>query len=257
MKLLIRSACLFLTFLAGVVRADVTLDLGTAKLRLDDGGVALGLVFADGTRWPGSGQPVFVLEESGASHLARSATRSGDLLQVAFDDGSTASFRLTEKPGMVLLRLESLKARGPVERFRLFRLAVPEGARIGGTLNAGFAGDKVAAVMAAEPNVEAHTGGSGAVAPTGRAARIVSRGRTRLVSAGRPPGSRPPPTRSRAAGAFRGEPSSGRSTLPGARRSGHGSTVMARASSSRSSSSTAKVVIATTMCRLTSPVGSR
>ena len=162
MKPLFRSACLFLTFLASMARADVTLDLGTAKLSLDDTGVALGLVFADGTHWPGSGQPVFVLEGGGASHPAHAVARSGDALRVAFDDGSTALFRLTERPGMVLLRLESLAALGPVERFRLFRLDVPAGAKVGGTLNAAFADGRVAAVMAAEPNVEARTGGAGA-----------------------------------------------------------------------------------------------
>ena len=32
MKLLVRSTCVFLSFLAGVVQAEVTLDLGTARL---------------------------------------------------------------------------------------------------------------------------------------------------------------------------------------------------------------------------------
>ena len=65
---------------------------------------------ADGTRWPCSGQPVMALEGGGKTLTMRSITRSGETLDAEFEDGTRARFRVTERPGLVLLRLESLVA---------------------------------------------------------------------------------------------------------------------------------------------------
>ena len=162
MRTLALSTCLLASCLTAGVRGDVTLNLSAATLTLDARGAVTSFTFADGTRWPASRQPVFALEGDGKTLAARSVTRAGDLLAVEFEDGSRAGFRLTERPGLVLFRLESFRPSGPVDRLRLFRLVLPDGAKVGGTLNAGYTDRWVAAVMAAEPNVEASSETTGA-----------------------------------------------------------------------------------------------
>ena len=157
MNAIYRSACLLVVCFPVVSRADVRLDLSTATLTLDDRGVVTALAFPDGTRWPGLKQPVFALETASGTVFPKIVKRDGEILKIEFDDGSAASFQLRQEKGLALFRLVSLSARGPVERFRLFRLDVPEQARLGTTLNAGSTDRWAAAVLAAELNVNAYS----------------------------------------------------------------------------------------------------
>lgn len=153
---------------AGFARADTTIDLTTARLELDGRGVVEPLRFADGTSWPGSRQPAFALETAAGTIAPRSVRRTGEVLSVVFDDGAKADFRVSSASGVALFRLVNFQPVTKVERFRLFSLVAPEGARAGGTLNRATAGGWDVAVMAAEPNVEARTettGGSRADRP--------------------------------------------------------------------------------------------
>ena len=157
MNAIYRSVCLLVVCFPVVSRADVRLDLSTATLTLDDRGVVTALAFPDGTRWPGLKQPVFALETASGTVFPKIVRRDGEILKIEFDDGSAASFQLRQEKGLALFRLVSLSARGPVERFRLFRLDVPEQARLGATLNAGSTDHWAAAVLAAELNVNAYS----------------------------------------------------------------------------------------------------
>ena len=157
MNALYRNAWLLIVCLPIVSRAELKLDLATATLTLDDRGVVSALVFPDGTRWPGLKQPVFALETASGTILPKHVKRDGETLRIDFDDGSTASFQLRQQKGLVLFRLVSLKTQGPVDRFRLFRLDIPETARLGVTLNAGSTDRWAAAVLAAELNVNAYS----------------------------------------------------------------------------------------------------
>ncbi|MCR4414246.1 MAG: hypothetical protein NUV77_17655, partial [Thermoguttaceae bacterium] len=153
---------LLLAMAAQPCRAEVTFDLAGARLTLDDRGSVASLVFADGTAWPQTGQPAFSLETDAGTRLAQSVRLAGDRLRVAFEGGSVAEFTVARQPGFVVLRLAKLEADAPVDRLGLFRLALPEGAQVGGSLNSAWAGPWVAAVMAAQPNVHAWSEHSGA-----------------------------------------------------------------------------------------------
>lgn len=156
------GAVLVLAMGAGAdVWAQVTIELGDgARLEFSDRGAVTALVFGDGTRWEGSEQPVFALETEGAPTRTPSAVEQrGDRLIVNFDDGSTAEFELKRGAGMVLFRLVELKAKGEVDRFRMFRLPVPKGATVGHTLNAAYADKWTAAAMTAEPNTRSFVEG--------------------------------------------------------------------------------------------------
>ncbi|MGC8644542.1 MAG: hypothetical protein ACP5XB_32155, partial [Isosphaeraceae bacterium] len=153
MRMLFRTASFLLVCFPMSIRAEVTLDLAAARLKLDDRGVVASLTFADGTRWPSGNAPVFALETAGGTVFPRSVKQVGEAIEVAFEDGSTARFQVRREHSLALFRLKSLAPRGPVRRFHLFRLDAPLSAHLGATLNAAFTDRWTAAVMAAEPNV--------------------------------------------------------------------------------------------------------
>ncbi|WP_165231054.1 hypothetical protein [Aquisphaera insulae] len=154
MRTLIATIGLVLIFgPASPGRGDAVFDLGEATLTIRDSGAAARVTFADGTNWPIGDVPAFLLGTGTGDVPARSVARDGRNLKVTFEDGSTALFRVEARPGLAVFRLETLESRRTVERFRLFRLAVPADATIGATLNAAHAGGRSAAVMIAEPNM--------------------------------------------------------------------------------------------------------
>ena len=134
--------------------ATQSLDLSTARLVISPKADAA-LEFADGARWPASGQPVMALEADRVTHPAESAQLSGDTLVVRFGDGSRAEFHLARGDGFVVFRLTRLEARQPVTLLRLFQLAAPSQARHCNTVNGAALDGNFAAVMAATPNVHA------------------------------------------------------------------------------------------------------
>ena len=134
--------------------ASVSFELATARLDIAPTANA-SLEFADGARWPASGQPAFALEAGGATYPAESAERSGDALAVRFGNGARAEFQVTCGRGFAVFRLTRLEAPQPVTRFRLFQLGASAQARTCGTVNGAALDGNFAAVMAGKPNVHA------------------------------------------------------------------------------------------------------
>jgi hypothetical protein len=145
---------LLATFLLSAARAEVTIDLKTARLVLDDRGAAR-LTFADDVKWPASNQPVFALRVKSQWLTPQAVERRESELKVAFEGGHMARFAIVPGEGFVAFRLIAGSLGEDVEEFRLFHLDVPEKADVMGTLNAVVSGPHVAALLAAEPNVHA------------------------------------------------------------------------------------------------------
>ena len=139
-----------------------TLDLQTAKLTIDERGVAT-LTLADGSPWPTSDQPVFALQTERGAMLPEVVRLSGDKLDkltVQFEGAAVAEFSVTTERAVAVFRLTRLSTSEQVKQFRLFGLPAPGSAKVLGTINAAESGANVAAVMAAEPNVHAMLGES-------------------------------------------------------------------------------------------------
>ncbi len=153
-----------ISLLPAVILA-ATLDLGTARLTVDEHGLIQGLEFADGTRWPATGEPAFAWEVGGRTLVPASIEQRDDLWRLRFADGSVAAFRVTTAPGVAVFRLQSLEraltdgqapsyaAPPGATRWRLFGLAAPPSARAASTINGAFDNGWFAAVMPGEPNV--------------------------------------------------------------------------------------------------------
>ena len=165
--------CILFTLLASPVRADVSLDLGAARLSLDGQGRVSDFTLSDGTRWPLDERPVFALETEGGIRVPESVEAAGDGFTVRFQGGAVAEFAVKTKPaaagspvapasrGLAVFELRKLQTKESPATLRLFHLAVPPKAIIADTLNACSTPDWSVAVMAAEPNVHALRESSG------------------------------------------------------------------------------------------------
>jgi hypothetical protein len=131
-----------------------SLDLSTARLTIDERAIS-SLAFADGTGWPSAIQPAFFIEAGGRSYGPRSVNVHGNRWIVQFANKSTAEFDVTCGQGFALFRLTKLAPRDGITSVQLFSLATPADARLASTINAAAADGHFAAVMAAEPNVNA------------------------------------------------------------------------------------------------------
>ncbi|MBN1442724.1 MAG: hypothetical protein JXA90_08445, partial [Planctomycetes bacterium] len=135
--------------------AGASFDLAAATLSIEPATGAAALTFADGARWAVSGQPAFSLETGEGTLWPESAELSGGTLAVRFSGGARAEFEVARGEGFAVLRLARLQSPAAVQRFRLFQLAAPQGARLFGTLNGAARDGNFAAVAAAAPNVHA------------------------------------------------------------------------------------------------------
>lgn len=136
-------------------RAAQVLDLGALQLTLDSGN-AVELRFDDSSAWrSGDQSPLLYLKSGSQITPPRSMELSDGELRTEFADGSRMRFSVEPGEGLTLFRLKSLDLRSTVSHVGLFRLPVPEGAEIAGTLNAAFLDDRAVAVMAAVPDVHA------------------------------------------------------------------------------------------------------
>lgn len=154
------AAFVFSILASPLAAAEISLDLGTARLRLDERTGTAALTLADGTAWPAADQPAFALQTEKGLLVPTSLRLAPPRLTVTFEGGSTAEFLLDVRPGLAVFRLTKFEPKGDVNRFRLFRLGLPPTAQIGGTLNCGYAGPITVAVMAAEPNIRAWSDGA-------------------------------------------------------------------------------------------------
>ncbi len=166
-------ACVTLTLSVSPVGADVQLDLGVARLALDERGRVTDVALADGSHWPVDDRPVFSLETEKGSHVPESVALAGDVLTVRFQGGAVAEFAVkaawtvagpsapTVTRGLAVFELRRLQSDESPTALRLFHLAVPQGAEVAGTLNACSTTDWSVAVMGAKPNVYAGLESSG------------------------------------------------------------------------------------------------
>ncbi len=172
--------CVMLFLPVPLVRGDVSLDLGTARLVIDERGRVTAVTLADGSSWPVDDRPVFSLETDQGIRVPQSVLLAEDLLKVRFQGGAVADFAVKTKPaaagpsaaaatrGWTVFELRRLQSDEPPSGLRLFHLAVPPRAEVAGTLNACSTPDWSVAVMGAEPNVHAlqeSSGGSSADRP--------------------------------------------------------------------------------------------
>lgn len=154
---MVRRIALALFWMCVVPRlaaADVTLDMSTAQITIDQQGYLAAMKLADGAVWPAAGQPAFSLETDKGIVLPTLVRRAGEDVHVDWEDGSKAVFALACQPGFALFRLKSLDAKSEVRRLNLFTLALPPDAELAAMINAGLTDEWCAAVMAAEPNVQ-------------------------------------------------------------------------------------------------------
>ncbi len=135
--------------------ADVTVDLGTARLALDDMARVRSLRTTDGKELSTPGVPALLIVSDGARRLPTRLTGTDEGFLVAFDGGATARFAVRTQPGMALFELKELRGAASVDALRLFSLPVPRDAKVASIINAAYVGEHMAAVMAAEPNVRA------------------------------------------------------------------------------------------------------
>ncbi len=147
-------ACCLLVGCA-VARADVTIDLQTATLALDDAGRVTSLTSAGGSALTVPGPPVLYLDTDETTHFPTAISRTGSTITVAFEGGATAEFSITTQRGFVVLDLRKLTAPRNVRRFRLFGLPVQRDTKVASRINAVRINGHALAVMAAEPNVHA------------------------------------------------------------------------------------------------------
>jgi hypothetical protein len=164
--------CVVWLLSGSAVSADVQLDLGPARLTLDQQGRVAALTLADGSPWPVDDRPVFSLETDKGIRVPESVELTGDLLKVSFQGGAVAEFAVTTTPtagppgatlegGMAIFELRRLQSDEPLTTLRLFHLAVPPRADVAGTLNACSTAEWSVGVMGAEPNVDAGLESSG------------------------------------------------------------------------------------------------
>ncbi|MFA6546355.1 MAG: hypothetical protein WCS99_18200, partial [Limisphaerales bacterium] len=109
-----------MSLLASRAAASCTIDLSTAVLTLDERTGAASLKFADGTPWPTSKEPAFLLEVDGKSHQPQSVELANDRLVVRFANRARAEFAVIRGRGFAFFRLSRLDSPGEVTRFRLF-----------------------------------------------------------------------------------------------------------------------------------------
>jgi hypothetical protein len=149
-----RTSLLLLIAVATTGRAEVVLDLGTAKLTLDDRGASQ-LSFPDGATWPATGSSAFSLRKSGQTLRPQSVQGNAERIVATFPGNITAEFAVTVRNGFAIFRLTKLSNAEGVETLGLFRIALPAEARVRRVLNAATVGSNTAALMACEPNVRA------------------------------------------------------------------------------------------------------
>lgn len=133
--------------------AEVTIDLTSAVIRLDNRGHVISLQPSGAAAWTAKGPAAFRLDTPTGSLSAVSVQRDGDQLFVNFERGARAVFKILTQPGFALFDLISLQCPQPVERFRLFALPLPSDAERMGILNAAQRDGWVAAVIGTEMNV--------------------------------------------------------------------------------------------------------
>ncbi len=133
--------------------AEVTIDLRSAQVRLDQRGRVIALEPVGATPWSARGPAAFAIETQNETLTARSVERVGDRLTVNFGEGVRAEFQISEHPGYALFSLVRLQGALTVKRFRFFSLPLPPDAQQIDTINAARRDGWMAAVVGTDVNV--------------------------------------------------------------------------------------------------------
>lgn len=152
---ILTASILSVFLLSGEVYAGAVIDMGSAKLRVDDQGYAtLDLPTSDAP-WPKSDQPIVILDLPQGPQLPQSISQEGNRLMAKFSDGYSVTFAVTPHDGFAVFDLTDLNAPRETVRLCLFRLAVPGDAELMTNVNAARTSGQIVTLSAAEPNVHA------------------------------------------------------------------------------------------------------
>jgi hypothetical protein len=122
LKLLYLSIAAFL-LLQPPLSADVTFDLTTAKMTLNDDGHVTGLQLSDGTSLPSADDPSFRLTLTSGEHLTpKSIALNDNQLNVNYAGGWSLTFQINENRGFVLFTLTESKLPDNISEIDIFKL---------------------------------------------------------------------------------------------------------------------------------------
>lgn len=136
-------------------------DLQTAILSIDSKGYARLEVKDAATPWPASAQPILQATGKDVQLVPESVTVEEDKLKANFPGGGVCEFSVFPANGFAVFDMVRCELPQNIDELRLFSLALPKGAEIQQTLNAGYTPTHTVAVSAAEPNVRAYNQNSG------------------------------------------------------------------------------------------------
>jgi hypothetical protein len=98
------------------IAAEVQLDLGAARLRLDEHGRVTALTLADGSQWPVDDRPVFSLETEKGTRVPESVELAGEKLTIRFQGGAIAEFAVKTTPTAAARRRPGRSVQASVAR---------------------------------------------------------------------------------------------------------------------------------------------
>jgi len=155
LKLLYLSIAAFL-LLQPPLSADVTFDLTTAKMTLNDDGHVTGLQLSDGTSLPAADDPSFRLKFKNGKDLSpKSITLNGNQLSVNYAGDWSLTFQIKENRGFVLFTLTESKLPDNISEIDIFQVALSQKEKLASILNAGVTESTAIGLMAAAPNIQA------------------------------------------------------------------------------------------------------
>ena len=162
--LLLATLCLTITFFRTAM-AQITFPVGsdgTIEFAADSG---LTVTFPDGTRWGDAAEPGFSLRTANNDIPALAVSQSApDRLDVAFENGAAATFRVTVGNGFGLFQLETFTPGTDAEivEVEMGRLALSPDLPVNGTLGRATDGKHFVALSTASLQVRSVASRSGA-----------------------------------------------------------------------------------------------
>lgn len=139
-------------FLSATAFAQTRIDLQTAVIEIDTHGYPV-LEMEGGPVFPPGMEPVCEMASGQDKYCPESVSFENGRLTALFPGGGRCEYAVNANDGFVLFELIKFVNPVPVERLRLFSVALPQNAEILGTLNAGSIGGYRVSLSAAEPNV--------------------------------------------------------------------------------------------------------
>lgn len=128
-------------------------DLGTARISIyEKGGASVDL--PDGRNWSRSSTPLFeLIKDQDESVAAQKIIKTDRGIDVLFDDGSRAGFKIERGKGFLCFQLDQFAPKQEFSQFRIMNLPIPTGAKLAGLINTAYKDGYAVSVMTAAPNV--------------------------------------------------------------------------------------------------------